>query len=71
LPILYVIYDSPKDYPGCAVVRAWYGLHPSAACVVLPTVPLARQFLLDHTDVSTCFERNALADDACIVESWL
>lgn len=68
---LFTIYERPKDYPTCFVVRKWiiHGAEPEPGGVVAlsKTLDGARKSIPPGL---TCLTRN-VEDDPVIVETWL
>jgi hypothetical protein len=65
----FVIYHSPKDYPGKYVVRLWlvgHGFGPTNFAEQFETLEGARAFVPPGL---ICMTRNP-ADDPVIVETW-
>lgn len=64
---LYVIYNSPDDYPGEYVARAWLLDHPTSYMVRGTTLEdVRRQLPYGLTRIA-----RDETDDPCIVETWL
>lgn len=71
---MWVIYDSPKDYPDQIVVRrwqigpTWLPAHPDSACSVYGNIEDARAPLIQR---GLHRLNRSPDDDAVIVEIWL
>lgn len=65
---LYVIYDSPKDFPGKYVVRRWLLDKPTLDYELFSSLTEARQALIKKNLYRIPRHRD---DDTCIVETWV
>lgn len=67
-PVIWTIYDHPKDFPEQIVARAWYGTYPDPTPLKFVDVATARYWFRSHGFVPLA---RAEGDDPCIVESWI
>lgn len=71
---IWTIYDHPRDYPEHFVVRCWLststGSYATNEVWLRPTLDEARWVILGNSPGAYRLER-AVADDPCIVETWL
>jgi hypothetical protein len=67
---MWVIYDSPSDFPGQTIARLWYSLPKPEATDILIVANLStiRAAVGSHGYVSV---GRLLLDDPCIMEVWL
>lgn len=67
----FVIYDRPRDFPTCVVVRQWNilptGATPSDRAYLFYKLDKARAWCAQQGLV--CLARHP-SDDPCIVETW-
>lgn len=65
---IFVVYASPKDFPGQLVVRRWLGLEPdSIPLAVTKSLALARNVIPDYCVPIGRFS----IDDPAILEVWI
>ena len=65
---VYVVYESPKDFPGKLVVRRWLGLEADPLpLAVTEDLALARNVIPDYCTPIGVFPD----DDPCIKEVWI
>lgn len=64
---MYVIYDHPRDYPNCFVVRLWEGGRPTLTHVLASSLDHARKQVPHGL---TRIPR-VPQDDPVIVETWI
>lgn len=67
---LYVVYQSPRDYPGQVVIRRWWLDRPTEDVWLHETVEQARTMLAEWMPDAVALSRNP-GDDPTIVETWL
>lgn len=65
---LYTVYDHPRDYPNCYVVRAWEGDKPCGVVALGDNLEILRAMLAGQG--LTCLACDP-SDDPVIVETWL
>lgn len=68
-PPMWVIYDHPRDFPHCFVVRCWYGAHPLPESHTADTLIRAREIAV-ALGGSVPLQRFA-NDQPQIVEVWV
>lgn len=69
--VMYVIYDSPRDYPGEFVCRQWFiGAGAAVAGDLLARGKLIEAIQEQLAAKGLCRWLRDPADDPCIVETW-
>ena len=66
--ICWVIYNSPKDFPGRFVARKWLGIAPTDEVLTSPYVELLRS-VLEARGLARVERMDG--DDPVILETWL
>lgn len=64
---MFVVYNSPSDFPGLYVARLWKGVSPTEYCIAAADLTVLRSLLQKGL---TRMPRDEL-DDPCIVEIWM
>jgi hypothetical protein len=66
--IMWVVYDSPRDFPNSFVARRWVGELPTQNVMIGPDLDQLRTMLAQHGLICVPRLRD---DDPKIVEVWM
>lgn len=67
---IWVVYDHPKDFPGCFIARRWVLTSKCEPTEEVRTGQTLEELRSRLPQGLVCFDR-AVNDDRCIVEVWM